>query len=379
MRRALSALLLVLLLSSVCLPPAQARADRRREYLERTQIAYDAMDAAFFDGRLYVEYDTSLGTDDYADLWNYSRAMSAVMDVYALGLIDIEEVRSRIGVIHAYHRRDRPIFQALVMPPDGRMDDIYYDDNAWVGLNLLRYYQLTGDEWALAASIDIFNTDIQQRGDAYGCQTGGLYWKEQKDGETNHDRATITTSAIALLGVRLYAQTGDPHFWEWSKGARTWLELYMTDPESTLHWDRIEHDCTVDKTIWSYSQGMMIGTYATVYSLTTDPAFLARAEQMAEKMLREDWYSDQSFEGNAIYFKNLLVLKSVSDNQPLKRKIDGVIRRYARDLWENQNRHRVPGLFYVDEEHEYALLLHEASIVEIFALVALDESWYFDL
>ncbi len=379
MRRSLSAGMLVLLVLAVWVPPAQARAVPRQDALARVWSAYQAMDSAFFERQLYVEFDTSLGTDDYAVLWSYSRAMSAVLDVYELGLIGPDELRERIAAIHLYRRRDQPIYQALVMPPLGRMDDIYYDDNAWVGLNLVRYYQRTGDAWALDAAIDIFNTDIAERGDAYGCSTGGLYWKEQKAGETNHDRATITTAAISLLGVRLYGITKDPHFWEWSKGARAWLELYMTDPNDELYWDKIDHGCEIDRTVYSYSQGMMIGTYTTIYELTEDPAFLSRAEQLAEKMIREGRYKDQSIEGNAIFFKNLLVLSSATSDVRLKRKIQHVVRRYANALWDDHGRHQVPGLFYLSNETPCSMLLQQASIVEILALVALDEQVYGDL
>jgi hypothetical protein len=376
MQRTVSALLLALIVLTSCVQPVHAQPGRRPDYGARATTAYRAMETGFFDGHVYVEFDTSLGTDDHAVLWSYSRAMSAVLDAYELGLIDIDELRARIAVVHLYQRRDRPIYQALVMPPLGRMDDVYYDDNAWVGLNLVRYYQLTGDAWALTAAIDIFNIDILERGDEYGCATGGLYWKEQKDGETNHDRATITTSAIALLGVRLYRITNDPHFWEWSKGARTWLELYMIDSDSGLYQDKIGHDCEVDPSIYSYSQGMMIGTYATVYALTEDPAFLRKAEQLAERMLREDRHQDQSIEGNAIYFKNLLVLSSVTPDTRLKKKIRTVIERYGNSLWDDPKRHRVPGLYYVDGESECSMLLQQASVVEILALPALDPRTY---
>ena len=371
-----SAILLALLALSVCVQPAWAYSDDRRTHIARATTAYQAMDGKFYDRHLYVEYDTSLGTDDYAVLWSYSRAMSATLDAYELGIIGLDELRERISVIHAYQRHDRPIYQALVMPPFGRMDDVYYDDNAWIGLNLVRYYQLTGDAWALSSAIQIFNTDILERGDEYGCSTGGLYWKEQKDGETNHDRATITTATISLLGVRLYKITGDPHFWEWSKGARTWLELYMADPDTQLYHDKISHACEIDATIYSYSQGIMIGTYATLFEITEDRGFLAVAELLAERMLSEGRHRDQSIEGNAIYFKNLLVLSSVTSDARLKRKIRGTIARYANALWENERRHRVPGLFYVDEESEWSMLLQQASVVEILALLGLDEARY---
>ena len=70
-------------------------------------------------------------------------------------------------------------FESVVTPPLGSGGDRYYDDNAWLGLALVRHYELTGDRAILRLAQRVFAFVISGWStNATWQEPGGIRWKE---------------------------------------------------------------------------------------------------------------------------------------------------------------------------------------------------------
>jgi len=119
----------------------------------------------------------------------------------------------------------------------------------------------------------------------------------------------------AELGLRLYQATGKRTYLDWSRKMYDWTNKYLLAPNG-LYWDHVDLAGNIEKTQWSYNQGVPIGVNVLFYEITHDRTYLQRAESIAKAAYT--FYIDQgnlakqgpSF--NAIFFKNLLLMESVT-------------------------------------------------------------------
>ena len=81
---------------------------------------------------------------------------------------------------------------------------------------------------------------------------------------------------------------------------------------SGLFADLITPDGAVDRTIWSYNQGTVIGAGVLLHQATGDATYLARSRQVAEASLdrfgRASALATQPPAFVAIYLRNLLLI-----------------------------------------------------------------------
>jgi hypothetical protein len=125
---------------------------------------------------------------------------------------------------------------AYAATPRGRR---YFDDNAWLGLAMLRAGAVTADPaWNdRAAELAPFATSGE-------APEGGVLWAEGASA-----RNTCSTASAAWL--LLEADVADAH--ETAGRWLDWLETTLLGPDG-LFADRIE-DGVVDQTRWTYNQG----------------------------------------------------------------------------------------------------------------------------
>src|SRR5919201_344090 len=120
-------------------PPLQA--DRSAD-VGRALASYAAMQRFFYDARsgLYAPTYPRVGAQRYAHLWPFSQAPAATVSVAQLNGRSRKSsaaVNARLRALRRYgNRSSRPAaYDAQVLDSE---PDQYYDDNAWVGLELLR-------------------------------------------------------------------------------------------------------------------------------------------------------------------------------------------------------------------------------------------------
>ena len=193
------------------------------------------------------------------------------------GRLYVPDAARRVSGLGGYLRKDGA-FAAVT----GAKGDVYYDDNEWIALELLRWYDLRSTPQALARAKRLFKLIVSAWDtDATHACPGGVFWTTAPG---NRDRNTVTTATGALLGLELYSRTHDPTQLAWAQRMLGWVRACMLAPDGLL-WDHVGLDGTRDDTHWSYNQGTAIGANVLLYRLTGDQGALERAEALADSSL----------------------------------------------------------------------------------------------
>lgn len=371
-------------------------------YGARAARAYAAMQARFHTrGGLYRRDGLHLpGTS--AHVWPFARAMVATLDLAGveqgavrevIGDFDAEaEIADRLNALERYYdaSREPPAYSSDVA--GARIGgDRYYDDNAWVGLALVQLERMRPGAGRLDRAEEVFRFALggwDRRPDV--PSPGGVFWLEQGRGAglENHDRNTVSTAPNAEIGLHL-AELGVGTLADPGPGSigpddmYSWVVATLDagtaagDPPGTgLFWDKIRGDDTIDRALWSYNQGSMVGLGVLLARRGGEAAagHLSRAEAIARKALRH--YAGGSFEGqppsfNAIFFRNLLLLHAATADAELQGEIIAAMRGYADWAWEEKRDRR--DRFPISNQDK---LLDQSAIVQILALLAWDPGDY---
>src|SRR5436305_11666551 len=298
--RSLLALLLVVLAFAPAAPAAALNGSRARQS-EATLL-------------------TVLAGRSDVTVWPFSQALTAAVAVAALPDAtpgDRANAAQLVTHLHGYDTRLGYTSQ--------RYGELYYDDNEWIALALLDWYGATHDPQALAQAKRIFGIVLTAWDGRKGVPCGGgIYWMRSR---TNRDRNTVTTSAGALLALRLAALDPNPAYRWWGTRMLRWLDTCMLAPDG-LYYDHFARDGTMDATQWSYNQGNVIGALLAL----GDPTSLAHAERIASASLR--WLDpqrngDEPPEFVAVLARNVVALGAV-DGDPRWR---AAVQTYADAAW----------------------------------------------
>jgi len=346
------------------LTPAAAQGERNAY---RAAVSYWAMQHSFFDrdaGRYREETPGVVS----ARAWPYSQALAATLamaNVPKRGPLYIRDAARRLSTLYRYRRPDG-VFASVIGPTGS----VYYDDNEWIALELLRWYDLRSARPALAAAERLFNVVVAawDPDQTHACP-GGVFWTNASG---NDDRNTVTTATGALLGLELYSRTHKPSQLKWARRMLDWVNTCMLAPDGLL-WDHLALDGTRDERHWSYNQGTAIGANVLLYRLTGDLDALHRAEALANQSLV---YFDTTPNGReppyflAIFFRNLLALEKVDGDVRYR----NVVQAYADSAWDAARDQRT-GLFRFGGSRPVQLL-EQAAMVQIYALLAWDAEDY---
>lgn len=241
--------------------------------------------------------------------------------------------------------------------------DFFYDDNEWVGLLDVQRYLTDNDEAALERAKQIFDLVVSGWDtDTSHAAPGGVFWTQAP---WSTDRNTVSTMPAAELGLRLFQITGENSYLDWSVRMYDWTNTYLQRPDG-LYNDHLGLDGTIESTIWSYNQGVPVGVNVLLYQATDDEKYLDEAKRVAEAAygyyIDEGRLGDQPAFFNSIYFKNLLLLESVTH----EKKYSEAMQDYADQVW-TENRDSATGLFTF--EGEGTQLLEQAAMVQIYAVL----------
>jgi hypothetical protein len=265
-------------------------------------------------------------------------------------------------------------YDGNVAPPVGPGGDSFYDDNEWVGIELARLYTLDHDPSALQQAEQVMEfvmagwQTVGPAGQPLPCP-GGIPFSNARG---NLSRNTVTDGPAAELGVQLYRITHQARYLQFAEMAYAWVRTCMLEA-SNLYADHINLNGSIERTLWSYNQGSMMGAGALLYQATHDGAYLYEARQTARAALAYFTYSRLSSENPffaEVYFRNLLYLDSVTHDPPGSLPV----REYAYYAWL---RHRLSDNLFAYGSPPTAELLRQAAIVQIYALLATPPSTYF--
>src|SRR5581483_3958120 len=133
--------------------------------------------------------------EPFSYLWPFSQAMTATISLANVPQLKPSvgrELSARLAGLQAYldtnnsgaeagsYTSSLPAFDGTVAPPAGPGGPKYYDDNDWVGIELVRFYELTGNRSALgtAEGIMAFEMAGWQTSPELGCP-GGIPFTHQ--------------------------------------------------------------------------------------------------------------------------------------------------------------------------------------------------------
>ena len=324
-----------------------------------------------------------------AHLWPTARAFAGAVDLLGVrsglcGGFDADAaVASHLPVLERYWEPTRPpAAYASDVVGSWLGGDRYYDDNAWVGLTLVQLERLTPGRGHLERAARLFEfaaSGWDSRADA--PHPGGVFWVEQGrgTGARNHDRNTVSNAPNAELGLHLDELTADRRRYARAHDMYAWVNATLDagDGGTGLFWDKLRGDATIDRTVWTYNQGSMIGAnvlLARRADANERARHLERAEAIAERALKHyaGRLDQQPAAFNAILFRNLLLLDAATADAGLRARIRETMEAYADAAWstrrDRHDRFRLSG--------GGLTLLDQSAMVQIHALLAWDPADY---
>lgn len=345
---------------------------------QRAIASYAAMQKYFYkqDGsHLYLEqYPVQANDNSYSYEWPFSQARIAT--------IDLSYTPSEAGHDFEAAVADRSLgqerywnttgatgvagYDSYPRPPYGNGGDKFYDDNEWVGLANLQLYLMTGDGVALERAKDIFKLVVSGWDtNASHPDSGGVFWTQAS---WSHDRNTVSNMPGAQMGLRLYQITHDSYYLDWARKMYEWTNAHLLAPNG-LYWDHVDLAGNIEKTQWSYNQGVPVGVNALFYKVTGDETYLRAAEDIASAALdfygtNNRLYGQPAF-FNSIFFKNLLLLQSVNHNPSYVQAMQA----YADKVWDSY-RDEATGLFRFNASQPTTQLLEQAAMTQIYAVLS---------
>src|SRR5437588_5130158 len=345
----------------------------------RALLAFEAMQRYY-----YIAGSGLYAGEPFSYLWPFSQALASTVSlahVPALSRAFRKEVNARLVGLRSYLDNDNsgepegtftstlPAFDGSAAPPTGPGGTKYYDDNDWVGIEMMRTYELTHETGPLGYAEGIMAFEIAGWSSNPGLPCpGGIPFSNDAE---NGDRNTVTTAPAAELALLLYRATHNPKYLQFALKAYGWVRTCLLNG-SSLYADHIRGG-VVDPTVWSYNQGTMIGAGTLLYQLTGNAEYLYQARRTARAALEYFTPARLFLETPffpSVYFRNLMYLDSVTHDPPGARLAPA----YVNYAWQFDRREND---VFVGGSPASAQLLVQASIAQIYALLAPPASTYF--
>jgi hypothetical protein len=346
----------------------------------RAQRGFAAMQKFY-----YIQGSGLYSGEPFSFLWPFSQALAATVSMANIPGMKgplLREIQARFVGLHAYldltnsgasegtFTSTLPAFDGTTAPPTGPGGAKYYDDNDWVGIELVRAYKLTRNASALASAEQIMAFEMAgwSTDPALVCP-GGIPFSNVTE---NTDRNTVTNAPAAELAVQLYSVTGNAAYLQFGEMAYEWVRHCLLQ-SSGLYADHMTPTGVIEPMVWSYNQGTMIGAGTLLYQATGNAAFLFQARQTARAALA--YFTPERLGSEipffpSVYFRNLLYLDSVTHDPPGPK----LAQSYVDYAWQNQ---RLSDDLFVSGSPASAQLLVQAAIVQIYALLSSRPSTYF--
>jgi|GEM_PF-80281 len=269
-----------------------------------------------------------------------------------------------------------------VYPGEG--DERYFDDNVWVGIDMVDLYMLTHDTKYLDRAKLVWNFILTGTDDLMG---GGVYWKEG-----SKSKHTCSTAPSAVMAAKLYLATHEEAYLTSAKELYAWCKKMLQDPADFLYWDnvRLSDESNPDSNIetakdkYAYNSGQPMQAAALLYTITQESKYLTDAQLIAEAAYKK-WFIPfnsyilgESFQileqghvwFQAIMFRGFVELYKIDRNRTY-------VTAYEKTLanaWLSNCRNRETNLLNSDfrggTSQSSWEILHEGACVEMLARLA---------
>ena len=352
----------------------------------RALLAFQAMQKYY-----YIQGSSLYSGEPFSYLWPFSQALAATVSMANIPSISripsmsrafAAEIHDRLiglrnyldtsnsGEPNGIFTSTLAAFDGTAAPPTGPGGPKYYDDNDWVGIELVRLYKATHNPALLgtAEGVMAFEMAGWQANPELACP-GGIPFSNTTE---NTDRNTVTNAPTAELAAQLYRITGKASYLQFAEMAYQWVRHCLLLPGG-MYADHIRQHGGIDATVWSYNQGTMIGAGTLLYQATGNSGYLYQARQTAQAALA---YLTPARLGSeipffpSVYFRNLLYLDSVTHDPPGPK----LAQAYVDNAWQHL---RLSNGLFVAGSPPAPQLLVQAAIVQIYALLSSPPRTYF--
>lgn len=168
-----------------------------------------------------------------------------------------------------------------VYPANG--NERFYDDNVWIGLDMVDLYIQTRETRFLEKAIMVWNYLMTGYDETCG---GGIHWREIPATATKH---TCSTAPTVVMACKLYQLTKEDKYLDRAIQLYQWLKDVLQDPEDYLYWDNVNNEMEVSKEKFTYNSGQPMQAACLLYQITGDMQYLADAQHIAQSAY-ERWF-----------------------------------------------------------------------------------------
>jgi len=171
----------------------------------------------------------------------------------------------------------------------GTGDERFYDDNIWVGIDMVDLYLLTKNPAYLTRAKMVWTFVLEGTDNVMG---GGVYWKEY-----GNSKNTCSTAPAAVLAAKLYQATKEAPFLKSAKDLYSWCKNVLQDPADKLYWDNVtlsdpsnpNSALNVAKQKYPYNSGQPMQIASLLYTITGESQYLSDAQAIAKSAYKK-WF-----------------------------------------------------------------------------------------
>jgi predicted alpha-1,6-mannanase (GH76 family) len=226
------------------------------------------------DGNYFIQNNSGTKTFNY---WPNAHMLDVLTDAY---------LRTKSVV---YTQRMKTLLNGIKIANGGAYPNEFYDDMGWLANASLRDYKITNDADYLGVAQTLY-TEI--KGGSNTTQGGGIAWQRSQ----LYYKNIPSTGNGTILAARFYELQGNAADLTLAKNLYAWMKTTLVN-SSGIVYDGINRlqDGKVDQWIFTYNQGLFIGSAVELYNITKDPAYLQDAILTAD-----DLVADPSLTANGI-------------------------------------------------------------------------------
>ena len=219
------------------------------------------------DGNYFIQNNSGNSTFNY---WPNAHVLDVLTDGY---------LRTKSGV---YTQRMKTLLNGIKTTNGGAYPNEFYDDMGWLANASLRDYNITSDADYLNVAQILY---AEIKGGSNSIAGGGIAWQRTQ----LYYKNIPSTGNMTILAARFYKLQNKPEDLALAKSLYDWMKAKLVNPASGLVLDGINRnqDGQVDNWVFTYNQGLFIGSAVELYNVTKDPAYLQDAIQTANNTIAD--------------------------------------------------------------------------------------------
>lgn len=168
----------------------------------------------------------------------------------------------------------------------------FYDDNVWIGLDMVDWYMETKEMRYLTQAKVVWRYLIDHGWDET-CG-GGVHWKELNEHTTS--KHSCSTGPTAVMGCKMYQATQEQEYLDWAIKCYDYMLDVLQDKSDHLFYDNVRPNKDdpnlpgdLEKNKYSYNSGQPLQAACLLYKITGEQKYLDEAYAIAESCHKK-WF-----------------------------------------------------------------------------------------